>query len=102
MLLNSKCLGLVLIWILSSFYNVLVLVGGLLTATRKMLFLPEGGGSFGDSDLIDVAGGNYKPDGGNHKPDGGRTLVRSFPLLLLIISSFCFYCCQFALILCLD
>lgn len=25
---------------------------------------PEGGGSFGDSDLVDVSGGDYKPDGG--------------------------------------
>lgn len=25
---------------------------------------PEGGGSFGDSDLLDVSGGDYKPDGG--------------------------------------
>lgn len=25
---------------------------------------PEGGGSFDDSDLADVAGGDYKPDGG--------------------------------------
>ncbi|XP_031172110.1 CD99 molecule [Sander lucioperca] len=25
---------------------------------------PRGGGSFGDSDLLDVSGGDYKPDGG--------------------------------------
>ncbi|XP_044200820.1 CD99 molecule isoform X3 [Thunnus albacares] len=30
-----------------------------------------GGGSFDDSDLFDVSGGDYKPDGGRHKPDGG-------------------------------
>lgn len=47
-----------------------VLDGGTLTAAPvcNMLFLPAGGGSFDDSDLIDAAGGNYKPD-------GGRTLV---------------------------
>lgn len=30
----------------------------------------KGGGSFDDSDLLDVSGGDYKPDGGR---SGGKT-----------------------------
>ncbi len=33
----------------------------------------EGGGTFGDSDLFDVSGGDYKPDGG--RSGGGKTSV---------------------------
>ncbi|XP_032362483.1 CD99 molecule [Etheostoma spectabile] len=33
---------------------------------------PRGGGSFGDSDLLDVSGGDYKPDGG--RSGGGRAV----------------------------
>lgn len=43
----------------------------------------KGGGSFDDSDLLEVSGGNYKPDGG--RSGGGRTSVTHCVLYTILL-----------------